>query len=144
MKGIIILVGIFGLFSLPSCTDDELFEDLNYSYYDSQYSGPNPFEITGTEYYVDYVTNSSNEIIDTLNLTKVFVHFDRSVLHDPNSRYHVRLEVGSEGSNLTGNEDFTFHRTVELGVHDYCGQVIFLDAVYQPVHSYDMCYTVEY
>lgn len=142
MRYLILIVSL-AILCLSSCKDDDLFVELDYSYYDPGYVGGNPISIDSTEYFQVFIYDQFGNLIEVQNKAYIYFDFDESVLENSGQNYFLSLSgSGAYAPDSEGNVRVT--RWVDPNISDYCSEVQFLDAVLNPVHTYTMCYTIEY
>jgi len=137
-----IIIAVFALsVGLVSCTKKEVIDDLELSFYDPEFVGPNPYTVTGTEYVQIPLFDNNGFFIGYLDQAEIHFVFDESVLQ-PGQRYGARVDGDVIGTITNGV--FTHTRDVTVGQTDYCSVVEFLDQLNRPVREYMNCYTVEF
>lgn len=143
MKHLILILSL-GLLCMSSRKDDDLFVELDYSYYDPAYIGDNPITIDSTRYFQQFIYDPQTGVLtDTIDKATIYCVFDESVLGDGNQGYFLSLD-GQFPHSPNSEGVVSLSRVVDTDITGYCSEVRFHDSVLNAVHTYTMCYTIEY
>ena len=141
MRIIPLLISIVIATGFFSCTEKEILEDLELSFYDPEYEGPNPFTVTDTQYFSQEVYDQFGNVVGYVPRARVYFTFDESVL-ETGQEYGAKVDGSVVDVIVNGN--FIHIKELNWGQTDYCSEVFFLDQLNRPVRAYENCYTVQF